>query len=137
MRLQVTYKPTDATIPTTIVNVSDIANLTAGNWYKFSAVFLNNGGGQVLFSGSVVDYGTDGLTAGATVLSVTDYSVAGLSALTSDTSMFSGFRGFPGGGSSLFDNFESNSYMIPEPSVAMLMVMGMTTFFMRRKFIWK
>lgn len=126
--LQAVYKPTDANTGTSISTVATGASLISGNWYLFTADFQNNGAGEVLFSGSLVDYGVSGLVAGATKLTVTDHAVAGLSAITADPSLYAAFRGFNGAGADLYDNFEAKEYAIPEPSVVMLMMMGSMTF---------
>lgn len=123
-QFQVAYKPASVSNNVVITSLPGVTNLTAGNWYMLSADFLNNGGSEVRVSGSLQDFGTDGLTPGDVLLSVSDFSVANQFAMTSDDTVYGGFRGFPGAGPAYYDNFS----IVPEPSTILMLLPALAWF---------
>jgi len=105
-------------------------NFTTGNWYLMSLTFVNNGGGSIGGSGFVQDFGTDGLTAGATTqLTPVSLSSADIAA---DATVFAAFRGFKGDGLGNVDNFAATQN-VPEPSTIALFGLSGALFLARRR----
>ncbi len=106
------------------VNTSGGANLTltAGDWYEVSVTFANNGSGSIQASGVIQDFGTDGLTPGA---STAISSIALTSSdIASDPNVWAAFRTFAADGAGGLDNFSALS-VIPEPGTAVLVGLGL------------
>jgi hypothetical protein len=120
----VAYTPqwqTKVAAGTTTVNTAGAPspiNFTTGDWYKMSLTFVNNGGGSIGGSGSVQDFGTDGLTAGAitqlTPITLTSADIA------ADPTVYAAFRGFHNDGLGTLDNFAA-TVNVPEPSTIALL----------------
>ncbi len=113
----------DKTAAGATVSTSLTPNLTLapGEWYQLSATFQNSGNGQFLVSGSLQDFGKDGLTAGATIFTF-DPKVFSNADITKDGAMFAAFRGFNADGLGKIDNFSAAA--VPEPGVVALMGLG-------------
>jgi hypothetical protein len=95
-----------------------------------SLTFVNNGGGNIGASGSVQDFGTDGLTAGATTqLTPITLSSADIAA---DPTVYAAFRGFRGDGTGTIDNFAA-TVNVPEPSTLALLGLSGAFFLARRR----
>jgi hypothetical protein len=105
-------------------------NFTTGNWYLMSLTFVNNGGGSIGGSGFVQDFGTDGLTLGATTqLTPVSLSSADIAA---DATVYAAFRGFKGDGLGNVDNFAATQN-VPEPSTIALFGLSGALFLARRR----
>jgi hypothetical protein len=104
------------------VNTAGGANLTLtnGNWYQVSITFANSGAGGILGSGFVQDFRNGWLTAGAvTTLTPTALSSTDIS---SDASVWAGFRSFANDGSAGVDNFLA---AVPESGTMAPIVAGL------------
>lgn len=77
--------------------------LTPNHWYQLDATIGNQGNGQVSYTGSFLDMGTDGKAA-PIVLSTWNWSYANAS-MTSVTSAYAGFSALANGGITRMDNF--------------------------------
>jgi hypothetical protein len=95
-----------------------------------SLTFVNNGGGSIGGSGFVQDFGTDGLTAGATTqltpVSLTSADIA------ADTTVYAAFRGFNRDGLGAVDNFAATQN-VPEPSTIALLGLSGALLLVRRR----
>lgn len=99
------YRTNNATAPDVVLgNVT----VSAGRWYKFVIGLTNTSGASGNFNAgcALYDYGTDGLTPGANVITFSTLqthtaqpSIAGLS------SVWAGLRGFQDAGLDAWDNF--------------------------------
>jgi hypothetical protein len=95
-----------------------------------SLTFVNNGGGSIGGSGSVQDFGTDGLTAGAitqlTPITLTSADIA------ADPTVYAAFRGFHNDGLGTLDNFAA-TVNVPEPSTIALLGLSGAFLIARRR----
>lgn len=89
-------------------NISSPITLTVGHWYQFNTCFTNTGPGTSYnMACSLIDYGTDGATQGANVITFsTLQTVTGTqAALSLDNSVWPGFRAANDTGAGVLDNF--------------------------------
>jgi hypothetical protein len=83
------------------------ATVEVGHWYKFVVAMTNTSGGSGNMSAgcALYDYGTDGLTPGANIITFpTATSHTGL-AIATDTAVWPALRAMQDGGISAWDNF--------------------------------
>lgn len=116
-----------------VVNTSGGGNqtLTAGNWYQVSITFSNQGGGSILGSGFVQDFGAAGTTAG----SVTTLTPTALTStdIAADVSVWAAFRSFANDGAAGLDDFLANAVGVPEPGAMTLLAIGFGSFLVLRR----
>ena len=94
----------------TTETVINTVNITVGHWYKF-VVSLTNTSSTCNAACAIYDYGTDGLTPGANVVTFTTLQTHPAQDITTNT-VWPGLRAFQDGGISAWDNFlvyQSNS----------------------------
>jgi len=109
-------------------------NLILGDWYLFTADFTKTATPNVFsVGGSLQDFGTDGLTAGATTTFAPENSSASAPDIYADTTVFGAFRGHAStGGADLYDNF-SITQAVPEPASFGLLGLAAMALTSRRK----
>lgn len=113
------------------------ADLTAGNWYRFTATFENVSATEVRITGALEDWGTTGSAFQSTLLELPATSpeslidLSGLNGTTvlGDGQVWAGWRGFGEGGADLFDNFS----VVPEPTTMALLGVGALLVLRRRR----
>ena len=113
------------------VNTSGGGNLTltAGDWYQVSVTFQNLGAGNIQGSAFVRDFGTDGLTPGASS-SISSVSLTSAD-IASDSSVWAAFRTFQADGAGGLDNFSAS--VVPEPGTTLLVGTGLGVFLLARR----
>jgi hypothetical protein len=93
---------------TSSANIGPLITLTVGHWYQFNTCFTNTGPGtSYSIASSLIDYGTDGATQGTNLITFsTVESITGAqAALSSDSTVYPGFRVADNTGASVLDNF--------------------------------
>jgi hypothetical protein len=89
-------------------NIGSPLTLTVGHWYQFNTYFTNTGPGTSYnMACSLIDYGTDGATPGANVITFsTLQTITGTQpVLSSDSTVWPGFRVANNTGVGVLDNF--------------------------------
>ncbi len=112
-----------------LVNTTVSPNITfvQNDWYLMSLTFANNGGGNIIGTGFVADFGPSGTTAG-TVTSITGANLTSAD-IAADATVFAAFRGFNRDGASTLDDFSATT-TVPEPSTYALLTAGAGAIFM-------
>jgi hypothetical protein len=100
--------------------------LIAGEWYELEGSFLNLGGGNILATGFLQDYGTSGVIPGSIVYSFPSTTLTSAD-IASDPTVYAALRGFKNDGLNTVDNFLAAS-VIPEPGTVSLVLLGLTVF---------
>jgi hypothetical protein len=105
--------------------------LIAGEWYELEGSFLNLGGGNILATGFLQDYGTSGVIPGSIVYSFPSTTLTSAD-IASDPTVYAALRGFKNDGLNTVDNFLAAS-VIPEPGTVSLVLLGLTAFAARAR----
>jgi hypothetical protein len=109
--------------------VSPSFTVDPSHYYRVAADLTNIGGGQIQLEASVVDYGTDGLTPGATIQTL---SAPFTSTISADPDALASFRSRGGPAIAALDNFFAD--VVPEPScLAALVAAALPCLVLRRR----
>jgi PEP-CTERM motif len=103
--------------------------LVPGEWYELEGSFLNLGGGNILATGFLQDYGTSGVIPGSVVYSFPS-TVLTSADIAADPTVYAALRGFKNDGLNTVDNFIGYS-VVPEPGTISLVLLGLTAFAVR------
>jgi len=117
-------------------------SLISGHFYKLDAEFTNLGisglsleypGLGVRYSGkmSLDDYGTDGTTIVANILTKTFVDYIGSGSIGNDSTVWAGFMSASANGAGALDNFTATA--VPEPSALSLLAVGLGGLAMMRR----
>jgi len=117
------YQTKTAAGSTVGYNLSPNITLTAGEWYELSGSFINLGGGQILATGFLQDYGTSGVIPGSVVYSFPS-TVLTSADIAADPTVYAALRGFKNDGLNTVDNFIGYG-VVPEPGTISLLLLGL------------
>jgi hypothetical protein len=136
-QVQAGQNPTATSQNTTTFNNNQSANfnLILGDWYLLNVDITKSAIPNVFsVGGSLQDFGTDGLTAGATMTFAPENSSASATDIYADTTVFGAFRGHAAtGGADMFDNFSITQNVVPEPASLGLLGLAAMAMGARRK----
>jgi hypothetical protein len=113
------YRTTNTTTETTLGNVT----VAAGHWYKFVVGVTNTSGGSGNFNAgcALYDFGTDGLTPGPNIVTVSTLESHTGQDIASAAAVWPGLRAFQNAGINAWDNF-----LVFTPASAPVITMPLT-----------
>ena len=105
--------------------------LVPGEWYELEGSFLNLGGGNILATGFLQDYGASGVIPGSIVYTFPSTTLTSTD-IASDPTVYAALRGFKNDGLNTVDNFLAAS-VVPEPGTVSLFLLGLAAFAARAR----